>query len=231
MTPSQKEMKTPNTVLATPYRTKEGQVAMTPGQAGTPLATPLRDKLAINPSEAFMEGGSTMGEATGGDSKFYLREVKETLKLGLSTLPAPKNDFEIVVPENEEAGGPKDVEMADDANTWIEDQADLDQQTEEEYRARREKELRRRSQAVQRDLPRPTDMNDSVLRPLNSDPPLTELQRAEELIKREMIVMMHHDCVETPTPAQMGEGGKKKGGGAGSGSNGERAIVNEQLHR
>ena len=66
--------------------------------------------------------------------------------------------------------------MADDADTWIEDQADLDQQTEEEYRARREKELRRRSQAVQRDLPRPTDMNDSVLRPLNSDPPLTELQ-------------------------------------------------------
>ena len=158
--------------------------------------------------------------------------MKETLKLGLSTLPAPKNDFEIVVPENEEAGGGgEDVEMADDANTWIEDQADLDQQTEEEYRARREKELRRRSQAVQRDLPRPTDMNDSVLRPLNSDPPLTELQRAEELIKREMIVMMHHDCVETPTPAQMGEGGKKKGGGAGSSSNGERAIVNEQLHR
>merc|ERR1719188_2938908 len=224
MTPSQKEMKTPNTVLATPYRTKEGQVAMTPGQAGTPLATPLRDKLAINPSEAFMEGGSTMGEATGGDSKFYLREVKETLKLGLSTLPAPKNDFE-VVPENEEVGGGgEDVEMADDANTWIEDQADLDQQTEEEYRARREKELRRRSQAVQRDLPRPTDMNDSVLRPLNSDPPLTELQRAEELVKREMIVMMHHDCVETPTPAQMGEGAKKKAGG-------EKAIVNEQLHR
>ena len=263
MTPAQREMKTPNTVLATPYRTKEGQVAMTPGQAtpgtggqaGTPLATPLRDKLAINPSEAFMEGGSTMGKkinfvsllfflyvlstkyfasggATGGDSKFYQREVKETLKLGLSTLPAPKNDFEIVVPENEEAGGGgEDVEMADDANTWIEDQADLDQQTEEEYRARRERELRRRSQAVQRDLPRPTDMNDSVLRPLNSDPPLTELQRAEELIKREMIVMMHHDCVETPTPAQMGEGGKKKGGGAGGSSNGERAIVNEQLHR
>ena len=231
VTPAQREMKTPNTVLTTPYRTREGQVAMTPGQAtpgsaaaaGTPLSTPLRDKLAINPNEAFMEGGSTMGGATGGgDSRFYAREVKETLKLGLSTLPAPKNDFEIVVPEDEE--GPKDVEMADDANTWIEDQADIDQQTEEEYRARREKELRRRSQAVQRDLPRPTDMNDSVLRPLNSDPPLTELQRAEELVKREMIVMMHHDCVETPTPAQMGEGAKKKAGG-------EKAIVNEQLHR
>ena len=186
VTPAPREMKTPNTVLTTPYRTREGQVAMTPGQAtpgaaaaGTPLSTPLRDKLAINPNEAFMEGGSTMGGATGGgDSKFYAREVKETLKLGLSTLPAPKNDFEIVVPEDEEAagGGANDVEMADDANTWIEDQADIDQQTEEEYRARREKELRRRSQAVQRDLPRPTDMNDSVLRPLNSDPPPTELR-------------------------------------------------------
>ena len=117
MTPAQREAKTPNTVLATPYRTKEGQVAMTPGQATpgtgqagstTPLATPLRDKLAINPSEAFMEGGgSSMGGGAtgGGDSRFYQREVKETLKLGLSTLPTPKNDFEIVVPENEEAGG------------------------------------------------------------------------------------------------------------------------------
>ena len=66
-------------------------------------------------------------------------------------------------------------------------------------------------------------MNHLVLRPLNVDPPLTELQRAEELIKREMIVMMHHDCIETPTPAQMGEGSKKK--------NSDRGIVNEASHR
>ena len=78
---------------------------------------------------------------------------------------------------------------------WVEDQADLDNQTAEQFRLRREAELRRRSQAVQRDLPRPTDMNHSVLRPLNSDPPLSDLQKAEELIKREMIVMMHHDCI------------------------------------
>ena len=46
-------------------------------------------------------------------------------------------------------------------------------------------------------------MNHSILRPLNSDPPLTELQRAEELVKREMILMLHHDCIETPTPLQV----------------------------
>jgi len=42
------------------------------------------------------------------------------LKLGLSSLPAPKNDFEIVVPETEE-------EASDDVtdtgkNGWIDDQ-------------------------------------------------------------------------------------------------------------
>ena len=63
-------------------------------------------------------------------------------------------------------------------------------------------------------------MNHSILRPLNSDPPLTDLQRAEELIKREMIVMLHHDCLETPTPMQMGEGKKK-----------DRSILNETQHR
>lgn len=63
-------------------------------------------------------------------------------------------------------------------------------------------------------------MNHTILRPLTSDPPLTDLQRAEELIKREMIVMLHHDCLETPTPMQMGDGKKK-----------DRSIVNETQHR
>jgi pre-mRNA-splicing factor CDC5/CEF1 len=65
-------------------------------------------------------------------------------------------------------------------------------------------------------------MNHTILRPLNSEPPLTDLQRAEELIKREMILMLHHDCLETPTPMQMGEGKKKSG---------DRSILNEAQHR
>ena len=180
---------------------------MTPGKTpsgGAMGGTPVRDRLAINPEDGF--------EAS---DNYQNQEMKERLKMGLSALPTPKDDFEIVVPENEE------VEMKDDESTWIEDQADIDQLTEEEFKKRREAELRRRSQAVQRDLPRPLDMNDQVLRPMNSD--LTDLQKAEELIKREMLVMLHHDCLETPTAAQMGEGNKKKGG--------DRAIVNETSHR
>ena len=216
MTPQSSNIATPNTVLTTPYRTKDGQVGMTPGRtpgiAGTPGSTPLRDKLAINPGESIESDGN----------KYQMREMKETLKLGLSSLPTPTNDFEIVVPETED-----DTEMQDDANTWIEDQADVDQQTEEEFRRKREAEFKRRSQAVQKDLPRPTEMNQTILRPMNSDPPLSGLQKAEELIKREMLVMMHYDCLETPTLAQRGEGGssnKKKSGS-------ERGIINEQQHR
>lgn len=220
MTPSAKQLQTPNTVLTTPFRTKDGQVGLTPSQTpaggakGMMTPTPLRDKLSINPGEGFDEGE--------GD-RFQQREMRESLKMGLSSLPQPKNDFEIVVPETE-----GEEEMGEDSSAWVEDQADIDNQTAEEYRKRREAELKRRSQSVQRDLPRPTDMNHTVLRPLNADPPLTDLQRAEELIKREMIVMMHHDCIETPTLAQMGEGSgsskKKK-------SAGDRSILNESSHR
>merc|ERR1712240_906570 len=65
--------------------------------------------------------------------------------------------------------------------------------------------------------------NHAVLRPLHSDPPLNDLQRAEELIKREMILMLHHDCLETPTLSQQG--------GADRAKKGERGIVNEASHR
>ena len=50
-------------------------------------------------------------------------------------------------------------------------------------RLAREAQMAKRSTAVKRDMPRPLEMNHTVLRPLNADPPLTDLQRSEELIK------------------------------------------------
>ena len=152
VTPQPGSIRTPNTVLTTPFRTKDGQVSMTPSERVSSGSTPLRDKLAINPEE---------GAAA------FDREAKEELKMGLSRLPAPKNDFEIVVPESESEAAA--AEMEADNEAWIEDQADVDQMTEEEFRLKRQAELKRRSQAVQRDLPRPLDMNDSVLRSVHSN--------------------------------------------------------------
>lgn len=61
-----------------------------------------------------------------------------------------------------------------------------------------EAERRKQSTSVQRELPRPSDVNSNILRPSHCDPPLTDLQKAEELIKQEMLVMLHHDALKFP---------------------------------
>ena len=217
VTPARQAAATPNTVLTTPFRTKEGQVGLTPSQTpggSTPGSTPVRDKLAINTSESLEDWQS----ATPAGLE-QSRENAAMLKLGLASLPAPKNDYEIVVPEDNE----DNVEMGDDDGTLIEDQSDVDNRRVEAARMAAEAALAKRSSAVKRELPRPLDVNHAVLRPINSDPPLNELQKAEEMIKREMILMLHHDCVESPTLAQMGGREKAK--------KGERGIINEASHR
>ena len=220
MTPSRTALATPNTVLTTPFRTKEGQVGLTPSQtpgtsgAGGSGSTPVRDKLAINSADSLEEWQSGTPQAS-----FQNRENSAVLKMGLASLPAPKNDYEIVVPDDND----DNVEMKDDANTYIEDQSDVDNRKVEAAREAAEAALAKRSTAVKRSLPRPVEMNHTVLRPLNSDPPLNELQKAEELIKREMILMLHHDCLESPTLSQQG--------GADRAKKGDRGIVNEASHR
>lgn len=46
------------------------------------------------------------------------------------------------------------------------------------------------------------------------EPPLTELQQAEELIKKEMITMIHFDSLHHPHTEVLAK--KGKGGGSGS---------------
>ncbi|XP_026681581.1 cell division cycle 5-like protein isoform X2 [Diaphorina citri] len=198
VTPSKDHLATPNTVLTTPFSQRsvhDGGPGSTPGGFSTPgvrdsvrggaTPTPIRDRLNINPEDnMLLEAGDTPAA--------FKSFQTEQLRAGLSSLPLPKNDYEIVVPENEEmeekASG--DVDM-------LEDQADVDAAAIARMKAQREHEMRLRSQVIQKNLPRPFDIN-IVLRPSNSDPPLSELQKAEELIKQEMITMLHYDALETP---------------------------------
>ncbi|KAF6208293.1 hypothetical protein GE061_016747 [Apolygus lucorum] len=193
--PQNDQITTPNTVLTTPFsnRGPDG-TGRTPGfltpkdtRAGGATPTPIRDKLNINPEDIM--GGDTP-VAT------YQSQVKEQLRSGLRGLPQPKNDYEIVVPENEMV-----VQEGDQSapNQSVEDQSDIDARQLAELAAQREKELKSRSQVIQRGLPRPGDVS-IILRPPNSDPPLTDLQKAEELIKQEMITMLHYDAVQNGDP-------------------------------
>ncbi|XP_006000982.1 cell division cycle 5-like protein [Latimeria chalumnae] len=221
VTPQRQVVQTPNTVLATPFRTpSHGSDSMTPrggmtpkpSVGGTPGRTPLRDKLNINAEEGMVDYNEPSF------SKQLDRETREQLRMGLLKLPAPKNDFEIVLPENAE----KELEEPEVDESFVEDAADMEARKQAIRDAERERELKRRHMAVQRDLPRPSEVNETILRPLNVEPPLTELQRSEELIKKEMITMFHFDGLYHQYSEQSGG---KKGKGPGSGSNNAEHIA------
>lgn len=128
ITPAPNVLATPNTILATPFRPSQkgdatpGSAFNTPGSVRTQnnvlVATPVRDKLNINPEE-MLEGSET---------PYAQKQIKEQLKAGFSSLPAPKNDYEIVVQDDElleDGEGRADVDM-------VEDQADIDARIQQE---------------------------------------------------------------------------------------------------
>lgn len=189
--PPAEQITTPNTVLTTPFsnRTHEGRTPgfQTPQEVRNSLTTPVRDKLNINPEE----GGDTPYAPVNNQ-----KQVKEELAARLRSLPQPKNDYEIVVPEDEVSS---EAAAEGSGMPSIEDQADIDAKNLSLLAQQREKELKSRSQVIQRALPRPGDIN-IVLRPSNTDPPLTDLQKAEEMIKEEMITMLHYDAIHSGEP-------------------------------
>ncbi|XP_037939397.1 cell division cycle 5-like protein [Teleopsis dalmanni] len=207
--PKSAAIATPNTVIATPFRTQRGSESGTPGGFATPMSsalvpvgktprggatqTPLfvRDKLSINPEDSLNVSD------TPALYKNYQMQLKNNLREGLATLPIPRNDYEIVVPENDDSEQVESNEVA-----VVEDQADVDARYIAEQKAQRQRELEKRSQAIQRALPRPTEVNTKILRPQSEKQNLTELQKAEELIKHEMITMLLYDSVKDPVPGQ-----------------------------
>ncbi|XP_061546141.1 cell division cycle 5-like protein [Phycodurus eques] len=231
VTPQRQLVQTPNTVLGTPFRTPvqgQGSEGMTPQAAGeltprgaatpglTPARTPLRDKLNINSEEQLADPSYT---------KHQQRESLQQLRHGLMSLPVPKNDFEIVLPENAE----KELEETEMEVGHVEDAAEVAACKQAQRDAEREKELKLRHTAVRRGLPRPTEVNESVLRPSSMEP-LSDLQVAEELIKQEMIAMMHHDCLHHPTAGAGGQPQRAKGRGPASASNNALHIAYLDAH-
>lgn len=200
--PQSMTIATPNTVIATPFRQGKGEVGATPGAFATPAAsvrsgaatnagnfTPasVRDKLNINPED------SVNVTETPAAYKHYQRQVKSSLREGLASLPTPKNDYEIVVPDEEQ-----EEEVTETTELSVEDQADIDAKRIEAEKERKRQEMLLRSQVIQRDYPRPLDINMSMLRPPSEMQGLNELQKAEELIKQEMITMLNYDNLNDP---------------------------------
>lgn len=179
MAPRKQAMATPNP-LATPMRTGAAGVGATPAHPGqTPMRTP-RDNFALN-----TEDGMSTASATPRDVKLHNMAIRQQLRQGLASLPKPKDtDWELELPEEK-------AEAAADAAALEEDAAERDRREREIREAREALERRRRTQVMQRDLPRPTRVDVSALLADAADGP-------EGMIAREAAALLANDARKFP---------------------------------
>ncbi|XP_073297595.1 cell division cycle 5-like protein [Primulina huaijiensis] len=213
VTPRKKDIATPNPLL-TPSSTPGGagltpRINMTPSHDGynsfsmTPRGTPMRDELHINEELDIHDGG-----------KLRQSDLRKELVSGLKNLPQPKNEYQIVVqsfPEEDEEPEEK-IE---------EDMSDKIAREKAEEEARQQALLKKRSKALQRELPRPPPASLDLIRgsliradeDKSSVVPPTLIEQADELIRRELLLLLEHDEVKYPSeekPAKEKKKGSKR---------------------
>jgi len=183
--PRKHQVETPNP-MATPFRQGINGVATplrVPGPGATPMRTP-RDNFAIN-----ADGDMQLVGATPHDIKLRDMAMKHQLKQGLASLPKPKDtEWELELPEEQqelmgtEELSEEDAELRDRRNREIREAQEL-------------LESKRRTQVLQRGLPRPAivDLN-KLLEGVSemSDP-------TESAIAQEMALLIANDSVKYPT--------------------------------
>lgn len=178
---------TPNP-MATPFR--NGAPA-TPGHPGqTPMRTP-RDAYSLN-----QDDGTSVVSSTPADIRRREAAQRSQLRSGLSSLPKPKDsEWEFEIPDEQQDAGPSEDIIEEDA-------AERDRRNQERQAAEEALERRRRTQVMQRDLPRslkvdlPTMMKQAKQ---HSDP-------AKILIAQEAAVLITHDAVKYPLPGSSVKG-------------------------
>ncbi|TFK42841.1 pre-mRNA splicing factor component-domain-containing protein [Crucibulum laeve] len=193
-TPRHQVAFTPNP-LATPRGDESDSASVV---SATPLRTPMRDSLSINP-----EGFSAVGD-TPREQRLRISSVKRALQAGFSSLPKPENNFELLVPEDEDEEGSGLNGTAYTEEDAAERDARLKRAQEEEERKR----LARRSQSVKLGLPRPANVNvKTLLQRLNVDDSDNDLLQAQQLLNAEVTEMMRHDSLAYPVPGASQPGG------------------------
>ncbi|MCJ1311982.1 CDC5 cell division cycle 5-like protein [Agyrium rufum] len=180
---------TPNP-MATPMRPNGANgVGSTPmrgvGPGATPLRTP-RDNFAINQNE---EQGMQLVGSTPREIKLRERSIKDRLKSQLASLPKPKEtDWELELPDRPQAvnGGVEDTP---------EDASERDRRNEAIRQAAARAEFRRRTQVMQRGLPRPTLETVETWR---KHPPASSEHPIELMVAKEMEMLVVNDALKFP---------------------------------
>lgn len=168
--PRMQNIVTPNP-LATPLRSGANGVGATPLRPGqTPLRTP-RDNFALNSQSNDMV-------------------LRHRLQQGLASLPKPKQQaWELELPEEQQ-------EVTVTGNGLPEDAAERDRRERELREAQQLLERKRRTQVMQRGLPRPISVNLAVLSRAADDIE----DPAEKAVAREAALLMAYDAAKYPLP-------------------------------
>jgi len=179
------------------------QMGSTPlGAAMPPGATPMRDALGLNTESSALEVVS--GAATSRrEEAMRAALTRNVVRAGLGQLPAPKNDYQIALPELTADG--VDGEAEDEDAMHVEDAAERDIRRKNAAHAAAEAELRRQTQAIQRGLPRPVALDlVSAARPEPELASLNSTELAEELVQRELLILLQHDSARYPLEKHKG---------------------------
>ncbi|KAG8821330.1 Pre-mRNA-splicing factor cef1 [Serendipita sp. 399] len=209
----------------TPLHTAEGtgfqgvtpraQAAFTPNPLATPRASgesadptpfrmPARDNLGINTP---MSGGASFdGETPLRSGRGSVRAEKDALSAAFRSLPAPQNDFSLMLPEEADA-----ADGGDGQESFVEDAAERDRRLKREEEERRQREFNRRSLSVQKGYPRPPNVNPILLRTRLNDTVIREEEdaafaEAQAMINEELAKLAAHDAIAFPLPGTMNTG-------------------------
>ncbi|KAG7653702.1 SANT/Myb domain [Arabidopsis suecica] len=224
VTPRKKEIQTPNPML-TPSMTPGGagltpRIGLTPSRDGssfsmTPKGTPFRDELHINEDMDMHESAKLERQRR--------EEARRSLRSGLTGLPQPKNEYQIVAqPPPEESEEPEEkIE---------EDMSDRIAREKAEEEARQQALLKKRSKVLQRDLPRPPAASLEVIRnslrsadgDKSSVVPPTPIEVADKMVREELLQLLEHDNAKYPLDEKAE---KKKGAKNRTNSSASQALA------
>merc|ERR1719410_1128002 len=170
-----------------------GRTPGTPGLGGalTPGKTPMRDSLAIN--RPATPGGVGTPAMTKRQLRKQRRKMRGRLKEGLMNLPAVQNEYIISLPQVPD-------DLPDENEIVEEDAADRDQRYAEEAEAAKHAEFKRRSQVLQRGLPRPRTTN--VEMDPHQDENRQDWAMAAKELNEEMLKMIRYDNLMFPEGKQ-----------------------------
>ncbi|KAL8870564.1 MAG: hypothetical protein Q9174_003423 [Haloplaca sp. 1 TL-2023] len=200
VTPRSNAVSTPNP-MATPMRPGGiSGVASTPmrgatGSGATPLRTP-RDNFAINQNE---QGAMQLAGSTPKEIRLREQSERQQLKSKFASLPKPKEtEWDLELPEEtQETNGAFEGSE--------EDAAERDRRDQVVREAAERADFRRRTQVLQRNLPRPSNVDVDALLHSASD----VADPAEHMIARETALLIANDALKYPPPGSNVKGSSR----------------------